>query len=215
VLSNHECQPVQGLSGVAGPLSRSKQLDEGGNFLEPFKPRAYYYNWFCICLFKHFPITQALEVTAMPTLKNPRHERFAQLLASGKTATDAYELAGYKRNGGNGPAMARAVEISERVTEINENVANRAAITKADLVEMARDIYVQARKAGQNADAVAALKEIGVLTGIRIERRESGQPGEFADIEKMTAEELIAFLQQPLELPDDKQAVPGSSQTVN
>jgi hypothetical protein len=28
-------------------------------------------------------------VTAVPTLKNPRHERFAQLLASGKTATNA------------------------------------------------------------------------------------------------------------------------------
>jgi hypothetical protein len=71
------------------------------------------------------------------------------------------------------------------------------------------------KEAGQNAAAVAALKEIGVLTGIRIERRESGQPGEFADIDNMTAEELIAFLQQPLELPDDKQAVPASSQTVN
>ena len=35
-------------------------------------------------------------------LKNPRHERFAQLLASGKTATDAYEEAGYKRSDSNG-----------------------------------------------------------------------------------------------------------------
>jgi hypothetical protein len=33
----------------------------------------------------------------MAMLKNPRRELFAQLLASGKTATDAYELAGYKR----------------------------------------------------------------------------------------------------------------------
>ena len=56
----------------------------------------------------------------MPVLKNVRHERFAQLLASGKNATDAYELAGYKRNGGNGPAMARTPEIKDRVTEINE-----------------------------------------------------------------------------------------------
>jgi phage terminase small subunit len=32
----------------------------------------------------------------MPILKNPRHERVAQLLASVKTATDAYEQAGYK-----------------------------------------------------------------------------------------------------------------------
>ena len=34
----------------------------------------------------------------MPTLKNPRHERIAQLLASGKTATEAHQLAGFKRD---------------------------------------------------------------------------------------------------------------------
>jgi phage terminase small subunit len=34
----------------------------------------------------------------MPVLKNLRRERFAQLLASGKTAADAYEEAGYKPN---------------------------------------------------------------------------------------------------------------------
>jgi hypothetical protein len=37
----------------------------------------------------------------MPTLKNPRHERFAQLLASGKTAVDASEQAGFERGDGN------------------------------------------------------------------------------------------------------------------
>jgi hypothetical protein len=31
----------------------------------------------------------------MPVLKNPRHERIAQLLASGKTATEAHQLAGF------------------------------------------------------------------------------------------------------------------------
>jgi hypothetical protein len=54
----------------------------------------------------------------MPVLKNPRHERFVQLLASGKTVTDAYEEAGYRRNDGNGPALARTEEINGRVTEI-------------------------------------------------------------------------------------------------
>jgi len=38
----------------------------------------------------------------MPVLKNPRHERFAQLLASGKSGTAAYELAGYKPSDSNG-----------------------------------------------------------------------------------------------------------------
>ena len=32
---------------------------------------------------------------SMPTLQNPRHERFAQELATGQTADAAYVLAGY------------------------------------------------------------------------------------------------------------------------
>jgi hypothetical protein len=32
--------------------------------------------------------------TELPVLKNPRRQRFAQLLASSKTAKDAYEIAG-------------------------------------------------------------------------------------------------------------------------
>jgi hypothetical protein len=36
--------------------------------------------------------------------------------------------------------------------------------------------------------------EIGLLRGKRIERREQGLPGEFADIENMTADELKAFV---------------------
>jgi hypothetical protein len=44
--------------------------------------------------------TQHPRVKAM--LQNPRRERFAQLLASGKTAKDAYALAGYRASGSNG-----------------------------------------------------------------------------------------------------------------
>ncbi len=36
----------------------------------------------------------------MPVLKNSRHERFAQNVAKGMSATEAYEKAGYKPNDG-------------------------------------------------------------------------------------------------------------------
>src|SRR6516164_1691466 len=145
----------------------------------------------------------------MPTLKNPRHERFAQLLASGKNATDAHGLAGYN-DAGNGCNLAKTEEITSRVQELTtENfrreqeasaiAAERCAITKQSLTEMALDIYKQARRDGQYAAAMTAVKEIGILTGIRIERRESGAPGEFAEIENMTAEELEAFIAGELE----------------
>ena len=76
---------------------------------------------------------------------------------------------------------------------------------------MALDIYKQAKRDGQNAAAMTAIKEIGILTGIRIERRESGAPGEFAEIENMTAEELEAFIAGELEAYRRGQ----SSQAVN
>jgi phage terminase small subunit len=41
----------------------------------------------------------------MGTLANQRHERFAQALAQGKSATEAYALAGYKANDGNASRM--------------------------------------------------------------------------------------------------------------
>jgi hypothetical protein len=66
----------------------------------------------CFCRIRSF--TNTLDATVMPVLKNPRHERFAQLLASGKTGTDAYEEAGYRRNDGNGPALAGTEELNGR-----------------------------------------------------------------------------------------------------
>ena len=53
-----------------------------------------------------------------------------------------------------------------------------------------------AMEAGQYAAAVAAVKEKGVLSGKRVERRESGSPGEFADLENMTAKQLAEFIRK-------------------
>jgi phage terminase small subunit len=44
-------------------------------------------------------------------LANPRYERFAQALALGKTATEAYALAGYKANDGNASRARNAGQI--------------------------------------------------------------------------------------------------------
>ena len=44
-----------------------------------------------------------------------------------------------------------------------------------------------------------AVKEKGVLSGKRVERRESGSPGEFADLENMTAEQLVDFIRKQAE----------------
>jgi phage terminase small subunit len=137
----------------------------------------------------------------MPVLKNPRHERFCQLLAGGKTAKDAYALAGYKPSESNGAWLARKEEISTRVAEINHEAfarerkaatvaAERSVVTRQSLIEMAKDVYVQAKQSGQMSAATMALKELGVLSGIRIERSERGSPGQFDWLEKLSVDEL-------------------------
>jgi hypothetical protein len=137
----------------------------------------------------------------MPALKNPRHERFAQALAAGKSAKDAYTSAGYSPSDSNGAWLARKEAISNRVAEINSGrlekqqkieaaATERAVITRASLIEMARDVYVQAKQSGQMSAATMALKELGVLSGIRIERSERGSPGQFDWLEKLSVNEL-------------------------
>src|SRR5258708_34341493 len=63
------------------------------------------------------------------TLTNLRHERFAQALARGKTATEAYLLAGYKANDGNASRMKGNERISARVQEIVGRAAEQAEVS--------------------------------------------------------------------------------------
>jgi phage terminase small subunit len=135
----------------------------------------------------------------MPVLKNPRHERFTQLLASGKTATEAHQLAGFKLDRGNASRLATDPEIQGRVQQITAVGAERAAVTVESLINEAEQARRGAMEAGQYAAAVAAIKEKGVLSGKRIERSERGQPGEFADLDNMTAEQLAEFIRKQAE----------------
>ena len=135
----------------------------------------------------------------MPVLKNPRHELFAQLLASGKTATEAHQLAGFKRDRGNASRLATDPEIHDRVQQITAVGAEHAAVTVESLIDEAEQARRGAMGAGQYAAAVAAVKEKGVLSGKRVERRESGAPGEFVEIENMTASQLVEFIRKQAE----------------
>ena len=147
----------------------------------------------------------------MPALKNPRLERFSQLLASGKTPTIAYTEAGYRCPSGNSWRLSRREDVEGRVQEIIRETfereratatvaAERAAVTRQGLIEMAQEIRKGAIAVGQWAAATAALKEIGVLSGIRIERSERGQPGEFDWLDKLSVEELQALADGKLDI---------------
>jgi phage terminase small subunit len=59
---------------------------------------------------------------------NLRHERFAQALAQGKAANEAYALAGYKANDGNASRLKGNERISARVQDVGR-AAERAEVS--------------------------------------------------------------------------------------
>ena len=95
----------------------------------------------------------------MPVLANPRHERFAQELAKGKTADAAYVSAGYRENRHNAATLNRKKHISTRVSELlerarkieviaTERAIERLAISKERvLAELAKIGFSDIRKA--------------------------------------------------------------------
>ena len=74
----------------------------------------------------------------MPMLANPRHERFAQELAKGKSADQAYQNAGYAANRGNARRMKANEHVQKRVAELQGRAAERTEVTIESLAAMLR-----------------------------------------------------------------------------
>jgi phage terminase small subunit len=124
----------------------------------------------------------------MPALQNPKHERFAQELAKGKSQVEAYVEAGYKPNDGHAARLAGDGRISARVAEILDRGAIRTEITLASLMQEAAEIQAAALKAKQHSAAVAALTAKAKLAGLWIDKAENtnrnvADPAEVSDAE--------------------------------
>ena len=129
----------------------------------------------------------------MPVLTNPRHERFCQYLAQGKTATEAYRLAGYKPSRFNASHLADNPRVIERLQQITTRNGVAAAVTAESLIAQAEEVYRAACNSHQYSAAIGAIREKGVLSGKRIERAEIGGPGEF---DHLSDAELMASLRE-------------------
>jgi phage terminase small subunit len=103
----------------------------------------------------------------VPTLHNPRHERFAQELAAGNTADAAYVLAGYQENRSNAARLNANRDIQRRVAEIQSVGAGRAAVTVETLIAEAEQARSKAMgDKGGAAAAVAAITVKAKLAGL-------------------------------------------------
>ena len=115
----------------------------------------------------------------MPTLKNVRHERFAQEVALGKSAGEAYRLAGYRAANHSaetaGPRLLKNVQVQRRIVQLQQKVARKAEISLESLLQEAETQRLAALAANQYA-ANGALKLKAELSGHLIQRREDVTP---------------------------------------
>jgi hypothetical protein len=86
-----------------------------------------------------------------------------------------------------------------RVKELQQRGAERAEVTVASLIADLDEDRKLARGAGHASAAVAATMAKAKLLGLFIDRKEVGAPGEYADLENMSADELRAVLERELE----------------
>ena len=83
----------------------------------------------------------------MPSLRTPKHEKFAQLVASGMTAQAAFTQARYNARQ-NAPRLRNNALVANRIEELqarNERKAEMAALTRDELVEILAEIVRAAR----------------------------------------------------------------------
>jgi hypothetical protein len=98
----------------------------------------------------------------MPILENPRHEAFARELAKGKSATEAYEAAGFKPARQNAHRLITKNDVSARLAELQAIGAEKAALSVESLIAEAEAVRVRAMELGQLSAAVAAIREKGL-----------------------------------------------------
>lgn len=109
----------------------------------------------------------------MPALSNAKHERFAQGLAKGKTADEAYAEAGYSPDRGNASRLTAKDNVARRVAELQERAAVRTEVTVADLTSR---LLAIAKKGEETSEAPmlsvarAAIMDAAKLNGLVLDK---------------------------------------------
>ncbi|MFN7996334.1 MAG: terminase small subunit [Bryobacteraceae bacterium] len=144
----------------------------------------------------------------MPVLTNPRHEHFAQLIAGGKTPTEAYIVVGYSKRGAHASAnrLRQNATVAARLDELRSAVAERTiektAIDRAWVIGRLQENVERAmqhrpvldssgKETGEyryeGAVANRALELLGKELGMFVDRNESKIAGSLDLIERLNA----------------------------
>jgi hypothetical protein len=138
----------------------------------------------------------------MPILKNARHENFAQLIAAGKSAQDAYKEVGYPASPSNPYRLKQKIDVARRIEELQlqsfEKAMKVTCVTKVAIIDSLIATRDAAKKEKQYSAAIKADELLGKTIGLFIERSEIGKPGEFEGISDRG--ELIEAIRERLGL---------------
>ena len=145
-------------------------------------------------------------------LKNARHERFAQGVASGMSATGAYDEAGYRPDGRNAGKLTKNDAVSERVEELLE----QAALLAVDASRITKDVVLglllhEALNAKSDGARVLAIKTLGQtnVVGLFVDEDENARPKTVPEICRAIAgdnDDLYRMLLTTMPLaPSEKQ----------
>lgn len=131
----------------------------------------------------------------MPPLKNPRHEKFVQCLLEGKSATEAHELAGYRRDDGNATRLRVNPKVRERLAELQSEIAKEAKVTVESLIAELEEARQKATSLDQLSAATAAIMGKAKISGLLVQKMEIGAPGSFDKCESVEAiaDEMLLY----------------------
>jgi hypothetical protein len=150
----------------------------------------------------------------MPALPNPKHELFAQGLASGLSQAKAYVQAGYKHDESHAGRLARKASVQARVAELKGHVqamvqarfveqqATAEITTRQNVVVSVSSVAAELEKAYRMAEglemphamATASLgkaKLFGLIAKPGDGFRQAGRKGEMSPIQRRTLVELM------------------------
>lgn len=126
-----------------------------------------------------------------------QQEKFCRNIVEGMSASEAYREAGYKCTTDESTWAAASrllgnVKVASRIAELRESATEGTEVTLQWLIEQAQGVLKDARDDSSHAAAISAIKELGVLTGERVEKRQNENINR--DVADYSEEELEALI---------------------
>lgn len=126
----------------------------------------------------------------MPVLPNVRHERFCQALFEGKSATEAYTLAGYHPHQGNSSRLRWFEMVQNRLAELQNGAAKKSHVTVQSLLDELEYARQRADNLDQLGPVVKAISEKAKIAGLLVNRVEVSEANTITLDDENTSEDV-------------------------